>query len=75
MTEFTLHRIAGDSDTGDYELRFDDETEQSWIDVTRVEANELAKQYIGVEIMGFGPPKARVVFKQIQVHIPFHDDT
>ena len=59
----------------DYELRFDGDVEQSWSDVGRQEANDLAQSYIGEEILGFGPPEAREVFKQIPIHLPFIDES
>lgn len=71
MSKFKLHRTAGNNESGDYELRFGDETKESWSDVTREEANENAEAYISEEVMGFGPPEARAAFKQVPIHIPF----
>ena len=75
MSEFKLVRTAGDSDSGDYELRFGEEAKESWESVSRKDAKENAETYIGEEVMGFGPPEARAAFKQVQINIPFSDET
>ena len=75
MAEFRLFRTGGNSDQGDYDLRFDDDVKESWQDVSRQEADEKAQEYIGEEVMSFGPPEARQAFKQVPIHIPFTDET
>ena len=71
MSEIILRKMGEE----EYQLELLGEVEESWSDVDKSEAIENAKEYIGDEVMSFGPPKARAIFKNLNLKIAYRDDT